>query len=76
MLYFKAMSNSIDFYKWIFFHVIPVRIIVPWPIKTCMAKSLNCKTLILYDGNNNYNDKNNSSDNNNNNNNGDNNNIL
>ena len=29
-LYFKAMPNSIDFYKEIFLHVIPVRIIVPW----------------------------------------------
>ena len=29
MLYFKAMSNSIDFYKGIFLHVIPVCIIVP-----------------------------------------------
>ena len=28
-LYFKAMPNSIDFYKGIFLHVIPVRIIVP-----------------------------------------------
>ena len=28
-LYFKAMLNSIDFYKGIFLHVIPVRIIVP-----------------------------------------------
>ena len=29
-LYFKAMPNSIDFYKGIFLHLIPVRIIVPW----------------------------------------------
>ena len=29
-LYFKAMPNSIGFYKGIFLHVIPVRIIVPW----------------------------------------------
>ena len=29
-LYFKAMPNSIDFYKIIFWHVIPVHIIVPW----------------------------------------------
>ena len=29
-LYFKAMSNSIDFYIGIFLHVIPVRVIVPW----------------------------------------------
>ena len=28
-LYFKAMPNSIDFYKEMFLHVIPVRIIVP-----------------------------------------------
>ena len=28
-LYFKAMPNSTDFYKGIFLHVIPVRIIVP-----------------------------------------------
>ena len=29
-LYFKAMPNSKDFYKGIFFHVIPVRIIFLW----------------------------------------------
>ena len=29
-LYFKGIPNSIDFYKRIFLHVIPVRIIVPW----------------------------------------------
>ena len=29
-LYFKVMPNSIDFYKGVFLHVIPVRIIVPW----------------------------------------------
>ena len=29
-LFFKDMPNSIDFYKRIFLHVIPVRIIVPW----------------------------------------------
>ena len=29
MLYFKAVPNSIDFYKGIFLHVIPVRITVP-----------------------------------------------
>ena len=29
-LYFKAMPISIDFYKGIFLHVIPVRIIVSW----------------------------------------------
>ena len=28
-LYFKAMPHSINFYKGIFLHVIPVRIIVP-----------------------------------------------
>ena len=28
------MSNSVDFYKGIFLHVIPVRIIVPWPRET------------------------------------------
>ena len=28
-LYFKAIPNSIDFYKGIFLHVVPVRIIVP-----------------------------------------------
>ena len=28
-LYFKAIPNSIDFYKGIFLNVIPVRIIVP-----------------------------------------------
>ena len=30
VLYFKAMPNSVDFYKEILLHVIPVRIIVPW----------------------------------------------
>ena len=30
VLYFKVMSNSMDFYKGIFLHVIPVRIIVLW----------------------------------------------
>ena len=29
-LYFKGMLNSIDFYKGIFLHVIPVGIIGPW----------------------------------------------
>ena len=29
-LYFKVMPNSRDFYKGIFLHVVPVRIIVPW----------------------------------------------
>ena len=29
VLYFKDMPNSIDFYKRIFFHVIPVRVVVP-----------------------------------------------
>ena len=29
-LYFKAMLNSIEFYKGIFLRVIPVRIIIPW----------------------------------------------
>ena len=29
-LYFKAMPNSIDFYKGIFLHGIPVRVIVSW----------------------------------------------
>ena len=29
-LYFKAMQNSVDFYKRISFHVIPVCIIAPW----------------------------------------------
>ena len=29
-LYCKGIPNSIDFYKKIFWHVIPVRIIVPW----------------------------------------------
>ena len=29
-LYFRAMLNSIDFYKGIFSHAVPVRIIVPW----------------------------------------------
>ena len=28
-LYFRAMANSIDFYKEFFLHVIPVGIIVP-----------------------------------------------
>ena len=30
VLYFKAMSDLIDFYKGIFSHVIPVRVIVSW----------------------------------------------
>ena len=30
MLCFKGMQNSIDFYKRIFLHIIPVCIIVPW----------------------------------------------
>ena len=30
VLYFKAMPNSIDFIKGIFFHDISLRIIVPW----------------------------------------------
>ena len=29
MLYFKAIPNSVNFYKGIFLHVIPVHIIVP-----------------------------------------------
>ena len=29
-LYFKGMSNSKDFHKGIFLHVIPVHIIIPW----------------------------------------------
>ena len=29
-LYFKAMPNSIEFYRVIFLHVIPVCILVPW----------------------------------------------
>ena len=29
MLYFKGMSNAIDFYKRIFLHVVPALIIVP-----------------------------------------------
>ena len=33
-LYFKAMPNSIDFYKGIFLHVIPVRTIVLWFLKS------------------------------------------
>ena len=31
-LYFKAVPNSIDFYKGIFLHVIPVCVIVPFDI--------------------------------------------
>ena len=30
VLYFKAMSDLIDFYKVILLHVIPVRVIVSW----------------------------------------------
>ena len=30
-LFFKVMANSIDFYERILLHLIPVRIIVPWP---------------------------------------------
>ena len=29
-LYFEPKPNPIDFYKGIFLHVIPVRVIVPW----------------------------------------------
>ena len=38
-LYFKAMPNSIDFYKGIFLHVIPVRVKVPCCIIACLAAS-------------------------------------
>ena len=43
-LYFKAMPNSIKFYKGIFLHVIPVRIIVPWDNQ---RRTLRRKRLIL-----------------------------
>ena len=39
VLYFKAMPNSIDFYKGIFLHVFPVRIIVPWSYRGKMTRS-------------------------------------
>ena len=39
MLYFKAITNSIDFYKEIFLHVFPIGIIVPW------SKILNLTTI-------------------------------
>ena len=29
------MPNSIDFYKGVFLHVTPVRVIVPWFFKSC-----------------------------------------
>ena len=37
-LYSKALRNSINFYKGIFLHVIPVRIIVPWAIQICQKQ--------------------------------------
>ena len=48
MLYFKGMWNSIDFYRIIFWHVIPARIIVPcWIDYTllsfCKGKIISCK---------------------------------
>ena len=37
-LFFKTMPNSIDFYKGIFLHVFPVRIIVPCSIAEPMTE--------------------------------------
>ena len=48
MLYFKAVPNSIDFYKRIFFHVIHVRIIVPWLALELLLPFV----IIFYDFNN------------------------
>ena len=41
VVWFKGMLNSIDFYKRILLHVIPVRIIVPW------FNLLNAKVVII-----------------------------
>ena len=55
-LYFKAMPNSIDFYKGIFLHVIPVRIIVSFfnangdVVKTIGCQSLKNFPKNVYDG--------------------------
>ena len=46
MLYFKAIPNSIDFYKGIFLHVIPVRIIVPCCF--CPFSYVNTNNYVLY----------------------------
>ena len=40
MLYFKAMLNSKGFYKGVFLHVTPVRIIVPWYIQRTLMNSI------------------------------------
>ena len=40
VLYFKVMPNSIDFYKGIFLHFIPVRIIVPCYQRATMLNAL------------------------------------
>ena len=55
-LYFKAMPNSIDFYKGIFLHAIPVRIIVPFfNTNGDVVKIIDCQSLEnfpknVYDG--------------------------
>ena len=41
LFYFKAMPNSAEFYKGVFLHVIPIRIIVPWQCYWQMRKKLN-----------------------------------
>ena len=49
VLYFKTMPNSINFYKGILLHVIPVRIIVPW-FKVHLPyneKELNIKNIVF-----------------------------
>ena len=44
-VYFKAMQDSIDFYKAIFLHAIPVRIMVPWFHDFHCRCSFLCKTV-------------------------------
>ena len=46
-LYFKAMPNSIDFYKVIFLHVIRVRIVVSWNEQFKINKVVRCFNLIF-----------------------------
>ena len=48
MLYFKAMPNSIDFYKGIFLHIIPVQIIVPCPEQDCHKRKDVCAAVLVF----------------------------
>ena len=47
-LYFKGMLNSKGFYKKIFSHVIPVRIIVSWPTGKFKFLFLRVLTKLLF----------------------------